>query len=103
MIDGAIKYGKMSAEKKMFYLFAGILARQGNGKGGAPHGETLLHIDRLGDLDSKYLNQFPLLDFFTQVMVTDMTLVDSKTGKFGKKKKIELPRLRGNDAKIFPQ
>ncbi len=102
MIDGAIKYGKMSAEKKMFYLFAGILARQGNGKGGAPHGETLLHIDRLGDLDSKYLNQFPLLDFFTQVMVTDMTLVDSKTGKFGKKRKLNFRDYEEMMQKYFP-
>jgi hypothetical protein len=67
MIDAAIKYGKMSAEGKMFFIMAGVLARQGN----HPSGETLLHLDRLGELDSKYLNQFPILDFFTTKHVFD--------------------------------
>ncbi|MBI2638651.1 hypothetical protein HYW83_03615 [Candidatus Peregrinibacteria bacterium] len=67
MIDGAIKYGKMSAEDKMFFIIAGCVARQGN----RPDGETLLPLDRPGELDSKYLNQFPLLDFFTQTYIKD--------------------------------
>lgn len=102
MIDGAIKYGKMTAEQKMFYIIAGILSRQGNRNGKNPHGETLLHIDRLGEIDSKYLNQFPLLDFFTQVYVTDMTQIDPKTGKLGKKRKLQLKDYQEFAQKYFP-
>lgn len=67
ILDGALKYGKMNPEKKMFYIFSGVLAREHN----HPSGEPLLHMDRLGELNSKYLNQFPLLDYFTQVEVAD--------------------------------
>lgn len=102
MIDGAIDLGKMTAEQKVFYILAGILGRQGNRNGGNPHGETLLHIDRLGELDSKYLNKFPLLDYFTQVMVTDMTLIDPKTGKFGKKRKLNFRDYEEMMQKYFP-
>ncbi len=63
LIDFAIKYGKMSAESKMFYLMEGVTAKA---PPGTPYaGMTLLHMDRIGDLDGKYLNQFPLIDFFT--------------------------------------
>lgn len=62
LIDFGIKYGKMSAEQKIFFLFEGITARC---PGGPMQGMTLLHLDRIGDLDGKWLNQFPLLDFFT--------------------------------------
>lgn len=101
MIDGAIKFGKMTAEQKMFYLIAGILSRQGNKNGKNPHGETLLHIDRLGELDSKYLNQFPLLDFFTQVYVIDMTQINEK-GELGKKRKLQLKDYEEYARKYFP-
>lgn len=70
MIDGAIKFGKMTAEHKMFFIVAGILTREGDHH----DGETLLHMDRAGELDSKYLNNFPLLDFFTQPSVYDPVL-----------------------------
>jgi len=70
ILDGAIKFGKMGAEAKMFYLLAGVTTRHGENKG-HHDGETLLHIDRLGELNSKYLNNFPLLDFFTQEMIYD--------------------------------
>lgn len=75
ILDGAIKYGKMTAEQKIFYILMGIMAREGNGSDPNhphnPHGETLLHIDRLGELNSLYLNNFPLLDFFTQEYIYD--------------------------------
>lgn len=62
LIDFGIKYGKMSAEQKMFFLFEGITATCPSG---AMAGMTLLHLDRIGELDGVYLNQFPMLDFFT--------------------------------------
>lgn len=62
LIDFAIKYGKLTGEEKMFYLMEGLTAKCSDG---AMQGMTLLHLDRIGDLDGKYLNQFPLLDFFT--------------------------------------
>ncbi|MBI5412896.1 hypothetical protein HZA42_00930 [Candidatus Peregrinibacteria bacterium] len=94
MIDGAIKFGKMGAEDKMFFIMAGIVARQGEDKG-VEGGETLLHIDRAGELNSQYLNVFPLLDFFTQEKVVDYTQIESDTssdnyGKPGKKRKLQL-------------
>ncbi|MEK9133074.1 MAG: hypothetical protein AAB606_05210, partial [Patescibacteria group bacterium] len=86
MLDGALKYGKMTAEKKMFFIIAGCLSRQGN----EPHGETLMHMDRMGELNSKYLNAFPLLDFLTQVWIFDPTLYDAEKGVLGKKRKLNL-------------
>lgn len=75
LLDGAIKAGKMSAEKKMFFLISGVVARQGN----SHHGETLLHIDRVGELNSKYCPNFPILDYFTQTQVDDYShLIDDK-------------------------
>jgi hypothetical protein len=62
LVDFAIKYGKMSMEDKVFYLLEGVTAKC---PGGPAAGQTLLHLDRLGDIDGKYLNQFPMLDFFT--------------------------------------
>ncbi len=90
MIDGAIKFGKMTAEAKMFYIIAGCVARQGN----RPDGETLLSLDRPGELDSKYLNQFPLLDFFTQERVYDPAI--------GKTRKFQLKDYEGWVDKYFP-
>lgn len=62
LIDFGIKYGKMSAEQKMFFLIEGVSAKAPSGP---MKGMTLLHLDRIGDLDGQYLNQFPMLDFFT--------------------------------------
>ncbi len=62
LIDFAIKYGKLSMEGKLFYLLEGVTAKCPSG---AASGMTLLHIDRLGAIDGEYLNQFPMLDFFT--------------------------------------
>lgn len=101
MIDGAIKYGKMGAENKMFFIIAGVLARQGEDVGRA-HGETLLHMDRIGELNSKYTNNFPMLDFFTQVYVKDMSQIDPKTGQFGKPRKFNREDYYGMMKKYFP-
>lgn len=106
MIDGAIKYGKMSAEDKMFFIIAGCVMRQGKD----PHGETLLSLDRPGELDSKYLNQFPLLDFFTQGRVVDYTLWDETKdngpgkpkGGWGKKRKFQLRDYEHWKNEYFP-
>ncbi len=62
LIDFGIKYGKMSAEQKLFFLFEGITAKCPSGP---MAGMTLLHLERIGELDGVYLNQFPMLDFFT--------------------------------------
>lgn len=62
IIDFAIDAGKMTAEAKMFFLIQGITARCPSGP---MEGMTLLHIDRIGDLDGKYLAKFPMLDYFT--------------------------------------
>lgn len=62
LIDFGIKYGKMKAEQKMFFLMEGITATCPSGP---MKGMTLLHLDRIGELDGVYLNQFPMLDFFT--------------------------------------
>ena len=79
LLDGALKAGKMTAEKKMFFLISGVVAKQGNGEGKNHHGETLLHIDRVGELNSKYCPNFPILDYFTQTMVDDYShLIDDK-------------------------
>lgn len=86
MVDAAIKYGKMGTEDKMFYIFAGVLLRKGND----PHGETLLHLDRIGELNSKYLNEFPMLDFFTQERKMDYTMWNEETGEYGKSRKLNL-------------
>lgn len=62
LIDFGIKYGKMSAEDKFFFIIEGVSAKSPSGP---MRGMTLLHLDRIGDLDGQYLNQFPMLDFFT--------------------------------------
>lgn len=94
MIDGAIKFGKMGAEDKMFFIIAGLVARQGEAKG-KTDGETLLHMDRAGELNTVHLNAFPLMDFFTQEYVVDYTQIESDTskpnyGKPGKRRKLQL-------------
>ncbi len=99
MIDGAIKFGKMGAEDKMFFLIAGITTRQGSD----PEGETLLHIDRAGELNSKYLNQFPLLDFFTQELVMDYSIYDVKKKRWGKERKFNLSDYEGWAEEYFPE
>jgi hypothetical protein len=86
LIDFAIKYGKMGAEDKIFYIIEGVTAKC---PGGAAEGQTLLHMDRIGELDGQYLNQFPLLDFFTnkgekpfhpKYLSGEMTLEETKRG-----------------------
>lgn len=86
IIDASIKYGKMTAEDKMFYIIAGVISRKGNDE----HGETLLHIDRIGQLNTKYLNNFPMLDFFTQYRVMDYSIYDKDAKKWGKQRKLKL-------------
>lgn len=76
MIDGAIKNGKMSAEKKMFYMITGLAAV--NPKRHPPL--PLISYERIGEMNSRYLSQFPLMDFFTQVEVPDPFL-PLKNGK----------------------
>ncbi|MEK7529226.1 MAG: hypothetical protein AAB592_05660 [Patescibacteria group bacterium] len=68
MVEFAIKYGKMTAEEKMFFLFAGVSADCGADEvpPGSHHYGTLLHIDRPSALDGEWLNQFPVLDYFRQ-------------------------------------
>ena len=61
LVDFGIRYGKMKAEDKLFFLFEGVTAKCPSGP---MEGMTLLEMERIGDLDGKYLNQFPLLDFF---------------------------------------
>lgn len=62
MIDWSIKAGKMSAEDKLFFIIEGLTAKCPSGP---MQGMTLLEIDRIGEIEGKYLNAFPLLDFFT--------------------------------------
>jgi hypothetical protein len=62
LVDFAISAGKLSSEQKLYFLMEGVTARCPSG---AMAGMTLLHIDRIGNLDGKYLNQFPMLDYFT--------------------------------------
>lgn len=64
----AIQAGKMHLEDKLYFLIMGIGTEAGQppGSHGHGHGQTLLHIDRIGALESDLLNNFPLLDFFTQ-------------------------------------
>lgn len=54
----AIDAGKMGFEDKMFFLLMGVAAQ--NGKG-----ETLLHLERVAELDGDYLAKVPLIEFFT--------------------------------------
>jgi hypothetical protein len=57
----ALEAGKMAFEDKIFFLMMGLGASS-PGK----HGHTLLHIDRMGALEGKFMNNFPILDFFTE-------------------------------------
>lgn len=63
LIDFAIDAGKMRMEEKLFYLFEGVTAKAP--QGGPYAGMALLHVDRIGELDGKHLNKFPILDYFT--------------------------------------
>ncbi len=77
IIEGSIKNGKMGAEEKMFYLIAGLTAINPNSHPPMP----LLSYERVGELNSKYLAQFPLMDFFTEETVEDPILGKDKDGK----------------------
>lgn len=57
----ALEAGKMAFEDKIFFLMMGLGASS-PGK----HGHTLLHIDRMGAFEGKFMNNFPILDFFTE-------------------------------------
>jgi hypothetical protein len=78
----AIQAGKLDFEDKFYYLVMGIGAQ-------APghHGMTLLHIDRVGSIESELMNQFPLIDYFVDLFgfeqydVHGNPLIDPKTGK----------------------
>lgn len=98
MIDGAFKWGKMTAETKMFFIIAGVLYRQGDKE----DGETLLSFDRIGELDSLYSNIFPLIDFFTQKYIYDENMWDATKGKWGKSRKLKLEDLRDYAELYFP-
>lgn len=60
----AIQAGKLAFEDKLFFLVMGIGAESPGEHGHA--GQTLLHIDRVGAIESELLNNFPILDFFTE-------------------------------------
>ncbi|MFA5842074.1 MAG: hypothetical protein WC882_00115 [Candidatus Gracilibacteria bacterium] len=62
MIDWSIKAGKLTAEDKLFFIMEGLTAKCPSGP---MQGMTLLEMDRIGEIEGKYLNSFPLLDFFT--------------------------------------
>lgn len=101
MIDASIKKGKMYGEDKMFYLIAGCIARKGND----PNGQTLLHLDRVGELNTKYLNAYPLLDFFTQTMIMDYSIFDkdAKPPSYGKERKFKLSDYEEWAHTYFPE
>ena len=58
----AITAGKITIEDKLFFFIMGIGA-VGKGKHGHD-GETLLHVDRTGAIESDLLKAFPILDYF---------------------------------------
>ncbi len=82
VIEGAIKNGKMGAEEKMFYLIAGLTAV--NHKRHPPL--PILSYERVGELNSKYLAQFPLMDFFTEELVVDPFLPKKPDGSYATRK-----------------
>ncbi len=59
----SIKAGKLFFEDKVYFLIMG-LGMESPAAHGHP-GQTLLHLDRLGALESEFLNNFPVLDYFT--------------------------------------
>jgi len=63
-IHYAISAGKLSFEDKLFFIIMGV----GSTSGG-PHGQTLLHIDRVAALEGELLNNFPILDFLVSPLV----------------------------------
>jgi hypothetical protein len=54
-----IEAGKAEIEDKVYYLVAGITEKD-------PNGETILTKQRHAAIEGKYLNQLPLLDYFTR-------------------------------------
>lgn len=58
MIDFTITKGKSTNEARLYYLIEGVTAKNA-------HGNTILSLDRFGNLDGEFLNQLPWLDFFT--------------------------------------
>lgn len=82
IIEGAIKNGKMGAEEKMFYLIAGLTALNPKRHPSLP----ILSYERVGELNSKYLAQFPLMDFFTEETVVDPFLPRKADGSLGSRK-----------------
>ncbi len=64
LIDFSIPFGKMTAEDKLFYLIEGVTAKNPN------TGETLLPLERLGNMDGQYLNKLPMLDYFVDKSFT---------------------------------
>jgi hypothetical protein len=62
LIDFAISNGKMSMEQKLFFIIEGVTSVAPSGPAA---GLTLLDLNRIGVIDGKYLNQMPLLDYFT--------------------------------------
>lgn len=61
-IHYAIDEGKMGFYDKPFFLMMGVALEANDPHG---HGMTLLHLDRVGTINSS-TNKFPILDYFTQ-------------------------------------
>ncbi len=61
-IHFAIDNGKMGFEDKLYYLIMGVGAEPYDEHG---HGMPLMHLDRVGAIESELLNKFPVLDYFT--------------------------------------
>jgi len=59
MIRHAIDYGKSDMQTKLYYMVAGVTAKN-------PHGHTILSFDRIAHINSALLPKFPLLDFMTR-------------------------------------
>jgi hypothetical protein len=90
LIDFALDAGKSSAEAKLFYIWSGMTVEQDKPGGG--YG-TLLHMDRVGQFDGKYLNRFPLLDYFTD---KDVERPDGTVGPW------RVEDMRAEALKYFP-
>lgn len=58
LLHYAFEAGKSTFENKFYFIVAGVTEENARG-------ETILTWDRLGSLDSEYLNRLPWLDFFT--------------------------------------
>ena len=76
----SIDAGKMGFEDKMFFLLMGVAAQN-------QKGETLLHLERVAELDGDYLAKVPLIEFFTSPWLRQYNskgepIWDPKTGKY---------------------